>query len=412
MIPEDSVRSNLDQILDIAFHETSKTSNPVLFKAKWENLIRHLANDSTFFNIHYGLEESITVILKGDNEVQNAIFLTNEQADSAKVYVRGDGKHDIHMWIDDDVFLTHVLSRSGLPDSISVPYKDISGLKLPRKSLPKAPPKYWTTKGTILFQLNQWAFSNWLKGGDNRFTFLVDNKGSANYKKGKVAWNSNYWYRFGLIKSEGQKLFKNVDALRVTSNFSHVAYNNMSYSVTGQFDTQLFAGYKSPRDSVPVSDIMSPATLILGGGMVYKPSKALSVNLSPISGKFTFVLDTITVDQKRYGLKEGQRIKPEPGATLYVSFKKLLWKNINMNSSLRLFSNYVHNPQNIDVDWRNQFSLKVNKYVSTTLFLQLKYDDDIIIPFYEWIDGVRTKVGEGKRAQIQEQFGITFTYHL
>jgi len=411
-IEEDSVRWGLEHLLEVVYDDSARSQDPNELRMVWDRLIYHLGNDSTYFWIHYAEDDSVGVVLKDGQEVRNAVFLTNQQADSAKVYLHGIGKHDMHMWVDDNLFLTHILKRTANPEEIMVDYKDVSIIKIPKKKLPKAPAHYWTTNGKIVFQLNQWAFSNWAKGGDNRLTFLMDTKGSAKYVKGKLSWKSSYWYRFGLLKSAGHDLYKNVDLLKMKTEFRHKAFKKLSYSALGHFDSQLFSGYKSPGDSLPNSKFMSPATINIGVGMVYVPHKNFSINLSPVSGKFTFVMDTITVNKKRYGLKEGQRVKGEPGATLNVNYKRFLWKNINMKTELRLFSNYVNNPEKIDVDWTTQFSLKVNKYVSTTLFFYLKYDDDTIIPFYDWIDGVKTKVGEGKRIQFQETFGITFTYLL
>lgn len=411
-IEEDSVRSELGYLLEVVYNDSARSNNPKRLRKLWDRLIYHMGNDSTYFWIHYAEGDSVGVVLRGGQEVRNAIFLTNQQADSAKVFLHGTGKHDLHMWVDENLFLTHVLKRTANPEEIMVDYKDVSIIKIPKKKLPKAPPQYWTTNGTIVFNLDQWAYSNWAKSGDNRLTFLIDNKGLAKYKKGKLSWTSDYWYRFGVIKSEGRQLHKNVDNMRITSNLSHVAFKKLNYSVKGQFITQLFPGYRSPGDSIAISRFMSPATLNLGGGMVYVIDKGFSINLQPISGKFTFVMDTLTAAHARYKLDPGSRLKSEFGATMYINYKKLLWKNINMTSKLKLFSNYLNNPQFVDVDLTTQFTLKVNKYVSTSLYVHIIYDDDIIIPFYEWIDGVKTKTGEGKRVQLQEHFGITFTYHL
>lgn len=411
-IEQDSVRIKLESLLDVVYSNSSRVPDKKRMRQLWDNLIYHLGNDSTYFWIHYSEGDSIGVVLKDGMEVRNAIFLTNQQADSAKVFLRGTGKHDLHMWVDDDLFLKHVLKRTANPGTIPTEYKEVSLLKVAARPLPTAPPVYWTTDGQIVFQLNQWAYSNWANGADNRLTFIMDSKGLAKYQKGKMSWTSDYWYRFGLLKDQGQQLYKNVDLMKIKTDFRHTAFKKMSYSALGQFDSQLFPGYASSKDTVPNSRFMTPATLNLGVGMVYIANANFSVNLSPISGKFTFVLDTLTVSQSKFGLKPGQRVKGEPGATLNINYKKLLWKNINWTTGIKLFSSYTNNPEKIDVDWTSQFSLKVNKYVSTSLFFYVKYDDDIIIPIFEWVDGVKKKVDEGKRIQLQQTFGITFTYHL
>ncbi len=225
-----------------------------------------------------------------------------------------------------------------------------------------------------------------------------------------MEWNSNYWYQYGMLKSEGQPIHKNLDLMKMTSTYSHVAFKKLKYNAKLSFDGQLFAGYNTPDETVAVTKFMSPGFSILGIGLEYEISKAFKADLQPISGKFTFVLDTIMVNQQKYGLKKGKRIKGEPGATLTLTYNKLLWDKVNTVSSLRLFSNYIHNPQNVDVDLSTSFSLKLNKYVSTSLTFHAIYDDDIIITFYEWQDGEKKEVGEGKRVQFMEQFSIGLKY--
>lgn len=411
-IEEDSVRSGISDLLDLVYNDSARSPDPLRLREYWDRVVYHLGNDSTFFWIHYAENDSIGVVLKNGNEVRSAIFLTNEQADSAKVYFHGEGKHDMHMWIDENLFLTHVLRRTVGPEQVVVAYKGVNLLKIPKRKLPPVLPKYWSSNGKITFSLNQLAYSNWINGADNQMTFSLDSRGAANYKKGKISWGNSYWYRFGLIKQEGRRLFKNVDQMVLKTDLQHKAFKKMSWSANSQFDSQIFPGYRSAKDTIPISKFMSPSFLTVGGGMVYKVFKGLSVNVSPVAGKFTFVMDTINISQKSFGLKEGQRIKGEPGATVLFTYKNVLWKNILWQGSLKLFTNYLHNPQNVDFDWKNTLTLKVNKYVSTRFYIYMRYDDDMIIPFYEWKDGVKSKVGEGKRLQVQQTFGVTFTYHL
>ncbi len=403
-IDNDSVKYNLDRLLGFVYGDSAKNPNRAVSRMLWDRLIYHLGNDSTFFWIHYANKDSLQVVLKNNQEVSAAIFLTNQQADSAKVHLRSNGKHDLHMFIDDGAFVNHVLKRGVVPVKLATVEKNVGMLKIPMAKAPPGLPQYWVVDGWVRVTLD--------KPVDNRLSFGFEGKGSANFNKGKMRWNSDYWYRYGTVKSEGQELFKNLDLMKANSNYLHTAFKDFSYSAKVSFDGQMFRGYKSPADSVPISKFMSPAKVLLGVGMEYKARKDLTINFQPVSGQFTFILDTITVDQTKFGLKEGQRVKGEPGATLTIGYNQLLWKNIKFGSTLRLFSNYLNNPEKVDVDWTTNLSMVVNKYVTTSLLFHVMYDDDIIIPFYEWIDGVKTKVGEGKKVQFMEQFGITFTYHI
>jgi hypothetical protein len=62
-----------------------------------------------------------------------------------------------------------------------------------------------------------------------------------------------------------------------------------------------------------------------------------------------------------------------------MSWKKNIWENVNFQTNLDLFSNYANNPENIDINWNSLLSMKVNKYLTTTITTALIYDDDIDI---------------------------------
>ena len=52
-------------------------------------------------------------------------------------------------------------------------------------------------------------------------------------------------------------------------------------------------------------------------------------------------------------------------------------KIITYNGRLDLFSNYTHNPQNVDVMMNNMFTAKLSKILTASLALDLIYDDDV-----------------------------------
>ena len=72
-----------------------------------------------------------------------------------------------------------------------------------------------------------------------------------------------------------------------------------------------------------------------------------------------------------------------------------------------MFSNYLNNPQNIDVNWETLIQFKVNKYISATLSTHLIYDDDIDIAVF---DDAGEQTGKGPRLQFKEVLGIGFAY--
>ncbi len=83
-----------------------------------------------------------------------------------------------------------------------------------------------------------------------------------------------------------------------------------------------------------------------------------------------------------------------------------IMKNVGIQSKLELFSNYLNNPENIDVDFENTLNLKINQYISTTLILHFIYDDDIMIALDP--EGLRS----GPRLQFKEVLSVGLSIQL
>jgi hypothetical protein len=60
-----------------------------------------------------------------------------------------------------------------------------------------------------------------------------------------------------------------------------------------------------------------------------------------------------------------------------INYLKNLNKSITYKGRLDLFSNYEHNPQNVDVMMNNMFTAKLSRVLSASLGLDLIYDDDV-----------------------------------
>jgi hypothetical protein len=73
----------------------------------------------------------------------------------------------------------------------------------------------------------------------------------------------------------------------------------------------------------------------------------------------------------------GKKVKNEIGAFASINYITSVNKTIVYNGRLDLFSNYEHNPQNVDIIWNNMFTAKLSKLLTASLGLNLVYDDDI-----------------------------------
>jgi len=411
-IDEDSVKASMHDVLGLVFDDTAYSPKPRMLRSSMARLLGHLNNDSVHFNIINAKQDTIPFILKEGRVDSIAFYLMNSTNDSARVFMRSLDKNHVYMWVGDDLMLRTMLKKQGAPVTIPVNWYGKMKYRIPRRPVPALPPKLWNTGAEFNLLANQAAFANYVKGGTSYIAFTTDIKGRANYAHGNIKWDNSFCFIYGVQKTELLSLRKSQDRIEIRSSLSHKAFKNFDYSAGAFFLTQGFKGYNYPNDSVPVSKFFAPATLQINTGMEYRPNASLKINFSPASVKMTMVLDTLTIDQTKFGLKHGQKVRTELGAQVYAKHTSVIFKNVNMTNEVILFTNYLYHPEKVDIDWRLGLDLKVNKYITTSIRTNLIYDDDMIIPLYKIQDGKKVKVGEGKRVQFMETLGVGFKYNL
>lgn len=107
-----------------------------------------------------------------------------------------------------------------------------------------------------------------------------------------------------------------------------------------------------------------------------------------------------SIDATLYGLATSDATtRIELGAYVLTNLKTEIAKNVGLSSELGLFSNYLNNPQNIDVDWKLGIIMKINSYMSAQLDTRLIYDADIKDP-----------VDDKAKIQFKELIGIGFNF--
>ena len=165
----------------------------------------------------------------------------------------------------------------------------------------------WDLDGLVNLKFNQSHLSNWVQGGEDHLSSLLEATYSINYKKGKTIWDSNIEYKFGLIQSgDKEGIRKQEDMLEINSKYGSNANKDWYYSALVNFKTQFFKGYDYPNDSITVSGFLAPAYTVFSLGMDYKPSDKLTIMASPISSKITMMRNTNKFKETKFGLEEGQ----------------------------------------------------------------------------------------------------------
>ncbi len=267
----------------------------------------------------------------------------------------------------------------------------------------------WRRGGLISINFSQVSLTNWAAGGQNSIAGNAIVNYYANYKRGKNAWDNNIDLGYGLIKQgKVSTLFKSDDKIDISSKYGRLAKGHWYYSALFNFRTQFAPGYNYPNDSVVISNFLAPANILLGLGMDYKPNDNFSLFLSPATVRFIIVNDSRLSNAGAFGVDTGKTVRTEAGAYIKASYKKDVSKNINLQTSVDLFSNYLDKPENIDVNWQLLLSVKLGKLLTASLSTQLLYDDNTTLTFYK-SDGVTIDhIGPG--TQFKEVLGVGLAY--
>jgi hypothetical protein len=268
----------------------------------------------------------------------------------------------------------------------------------------------WKKGGMFTLTFGQSSFTNWAAGGINSISVNGAANLFANYMKDNLSWDNTLDLGYG-IQKQGKKdnalTQKTDDKFDFASKLGIKATDKLYYAALMNFRTQFTNGYNYPDDSTVISAFMAPGYLLFAAGIDYKPNKNLSVFIAPLTSKTTFVKDQTLSDAGAYGVDAGKSVRNEFGGYLKAVYAKDIMKNVSFNTKLDLFSNYLHNPQNIDVNWEVLIGMKINKYLTANLNTQLLYDDDILVPVDTNDDGIND--GTGKRVQFKEILGIGFS---
>jgi len=285
----------------------------------------------------------------------------------------------------------------------------------------------WEKGAVTNLNLAQTSLTNWAAGGENSLAVNGLISAFVNYRKDKIVWNTTLDIGYGLLQQgTGGAFRKTDDKFDFLSKVGRKAAKNLYYTVLLNFKTQMSPGYDYPNDSTKtkISDFLAPAYLLGALGMDYQPNSHVSIFAAPITEKITIVNDQALADSGAFGvkpaifdsertlLKNGEKAKYEFGGYIRMSytkndFKSEILKNVAFTTKIDLFSNYLHNPQNIDVNWETLLAFKVNKFLVVNFNMQLIYDDDIKI-HYDKNNPAKT----GPRTQFKEILGVGFAYNF
>jgi hypothetical protein len=282
--------------------------------------------------------------------------------------------------------------------------------------------KPWTIGAILNVNISQAAFHNWTAGGQNTIAGNLLFAGIADLQKDKIFWNNGLLLGLGYSRLNKANTKTN-DNLEINSLFGRHAFGKNWYATAiMNFKTQFLNGYvDSNPDSTLISGFLSPGYLNLGLGLNYNLNDVFIVNIAPLDAKMIFVTDQKLADKGDYGvdaavldndgnvITPGKNMKFKFGIYVRLVYNYEVVKNVTVFSSLDLFSNYLENPQNIDVNWTVLLGFKINDWLTASINTVLIYDADVTFDRIN-ADGIPETFGPAWQFKEVFNLGLAFNF--
>lgn len=237
-----------------------------------------------------------------------------------------------------------------------------------------------TIDGSLQFS-QAYISENWYQGGDNNLNILGNftwNVALNQNAHPNLLFDNTVQYKIGL-SSAPQDSLRNYsiseDLLQVNTKFGYKAIRNWYYSLTMQFKTQLLNNYAANSNTLNAS-FLTPGELNLGLGMTYGTKSkngyaTFDLSIAPLSYNLKICRENDRVDPTSMGVDAGKHVKGAPGSNIEAKLTWAITPTISWSSRIYAFTDYDY----VQGDWENTFNFSINKYLSTQLYLHLRYDD-------------------------------------
>ena len=305
----------------------------------------------------------------------------------------------------------------------------------------------WLFGGDVSMNLRSTQLSHWAGGGEDQLSINGITNMFYNFEKDKRTWENYLTLAYGFsqtgrdINDNRNKAIKSDDRIQFKSKVGQQMSPKVYYTASFLMRSQFSAGYRyRANDTTLISHFMAPVNMHISIGLDWRPNDAVSVNVSPLMGRTTYVRklsDKIEHDRMlvlaqagipRYDRQKDRDLTDEEyaarttrhefGGGALISFRGNVFQDrVTYTSTIDLFSNYVDKPQNVSVYWTFNSKILIYRNISADFRLELKYDDkQKSIKEIDRInangDTERVKVPGPPRVQTRIFYGIGLFYQF
>lgn len=264
------------------------------------------------------------------------------------------------------------ITKANIISKIAVLQKRLDSIKQNEEQEKKEAPKEWSVNGRMTFLFNQASFTNWTAGGENNVAGNIGVNYDFNYRNEKWKWDNKIIASYGSTHISNQGYRKTDDRFEYNSVLALNSTESWYFSFLTNFISQFSRGFDYSQDpKLEVSSVLSPAYLSFGPGILFRKNENIRVNIAPATSRFTFVSRPFS---GMYGVEEGKTSSYGLGLNMSAFLKFTLMKDVTMENIIAVYSDYLDNPENVDINHQANFNVGVNKYLSMNLTLHLISD--------------------------------------
>ena len=258
-----------------------------------------------------------------------------------------------------------------------VPVVKVEDAVLPEVEVKK---RYWLHTFKTGLQFSQAFVSpNWYQGGNNYLALLFNFNWNVTLNQvyhPNILFQSDLSYKLALSSNPSGYYHRytiSEDNFQYNLNTGLKAVKDWYYSFNLQFKTQLLNNYEQNSDTRTAS-FLSPGDLNLGLGMSYNHKNKLNtfdytLTVSPLSYNLKSCISD-KVNHETYSIAPDKKFKSEIGSNLEFKMNWMVSKNITYKTQVFMFTDYKY----YLADWQNTVSFDINKFLSTQIFVHLRYD--------------------------------------
>ncbi len=243
-------------------------------------------------------------------------------------------------------------------------------------------PNFWKESfySSLHFTQN-YISDNWAQGGESTNALVSEIRIDANYDDRQgVQFENRLELKLGFTTAPSDTVHKyktNADLFRLSSKLGVKAFKNWYYTLSAEFRTQFFGNYRTNSNDL-ISSFLSPAQLDVTLGMDFKQNKknlSLSLLGSPLAYNFIYINNDRIVNPGSFNVEEGKRAAHLFGSKFEGNLNWKIMPFLTWISKLTYFTTY----DKVIANWENTFEFKLNRYLSTKIFLHNRFDDGVTL---------------------------------